>query len=87
MKAVEIIPLARRKLGRRGIPEEWVLETLRAPEQTVPGHGDRRVAQRRWQVRDRTYLLRVVYEETATQLVVITAYLTSEIDRYWRREQ
>lgn len=87
MKAIEIIPLARKKLSRRGVPEEWVHETLRAPEHTVPGHGGRLVAQRRWRARDKTYLLRVVHEETQSQLVVITAYLTSGIDRYWRKEQ
>ena len=28
MKAIEIIPLAKRKLQRRGIPEAWVVEAL-----------------------------------------------------------
>jgi hypothetical protein len=86
MKAVEIIPIARRKLDRRGIPDAWVHETLRTPEQIVPGHGQRLVAQRRWELRGTTFLLRVVYEETATRVTVITAYLTTDIDRYWRRK-
>jgi len=28
MKEIEIIPLARRKMDRRGIPESWVGEAL-----------------------------------------------------------
>ncbi len=86
MKPIEIIPLARRKMGRRGIPEEWVLDALRSPDQVVPGHGGRLVAQTNIQVMGTPMLLRVVHEETEKSIVVVTAYLTSGIDRYWRQE-
>jgi hypothetical protein len=33
---------------------------------------------------DKERLLRVVYEETESAYVVITAYVTSDITRYWR---
>jgi len=39
MKEIEIIPLARRKMERRGISESWVSEALRYAEQIVKGHG------------------------------------------------
>jgi len=84
MKAIEIIPLAKRKIGRRRIPEAWVTEALRNAEQVVEGHGGRSVAQQRRKIRRREMLLRVVFEETADKYVVITAYLTSDIKRYWR---
>jgi hypothetical protein len=84
MKEVGIIPLARRKMARRGIPESWVTDVVRSPDQVVQGHGGRFVAQQRRTVRRREKLLRVVFEETEENYVVITAYLTSDIKRYWR---
>jgi hypothetical protein len=44
------------------------------------------VAQQRRRVRRREKLLRVVFEETEGKYVVITAYLTSEIKRYWKEQ-
>lgn len=86
MKEIEIIPLARKKMASRGIPQAWVAEALRNPEQVVEGYGGRQVAHRRFSKQGKEWLLRVVYEETQTTLVVVTAYLTSQIDRYWRGE-
>ena len=83
-KNIDIIPLARKKLARRKIPESLVLETLRAPAQVVEGHGGRWVAQKRIAREGKEYLLRIVYEETGATCVVITAYLTSDFLRYWR---
>jgi Domain of unknown function (DUF4258) len=83
-KQVEIILLARTKMAQRGIDETWVREALLAPEQVVEGHGGRQVAHKRLMIADKEHLLRIVYEETATTLVVVTAYLTSAIARYWR---
>ena len=84
MKDIEIIPLAKRKMERRRIPQSWVAEALRNAEQVVEGHGGRSVAQHRRKIRRREMLLRVVFEETEDKYVVITAYLTSDIKRYWR---
>jgi hypothetical protein len=84
MKEIEIIPLARRKMARRGIPESWVTEALRSAGQIVEGHGGRWVAQQRRRIRRRERLLRVVFEETEDKYVVVTAYLTSDIKRYWK---
>ena len=84
MKEIEIIPLARRKMERRGIPELWVREALRSADQIVRGHGGRLVAQQRRRVRRKEKLLRVVFEDTRDKYVVVTAYLTSDIKRYWK---
>jgi hypothetical protein len=84
MKEIEVIPLARRKMERRGIPESWVDEVLRSADQVVEGHGGRLVAQQRRRIRRKEKLLRVVFEETQDKYVVITAYLTSDIKRYWK---
>lgn len=80
-----VIPLAKKKLQQRGIPTEWVEETVGTPGQRLPGYGGRVVYQRRYQVPGRrAQLLRVVCEETQAQRLVVTAYLTSDIQRYWR---
>jgi Domain of unknown function (DUF4258) len=84
MKEIEIIPLAKKKIDKRGIPEAWVSEALQNADQVVEGHGGRSVAQQRRRIRRREKLLRVVFEDTADKYVVITAYLTSDIKRYWK---
>ena len=84
MKAIEIIPLARRKIERRGIPEAWVGNALRNADEVVAGHGGRSVAQQRRRIRRREKLLRVVFEETQDKYIVLTAYLTSDLKRYWK---
>ncbi len=47
----------------------------------------RRVFQRIYHKKDREMLLRVICDEVDEEKVVITAYLTSQIDRYWREEK
>ena len=84
MKDIQIIPLAKRKMESREIPDAWVGEALRNADQVVEGHGGRSVAQRRRRIRRREMLLRVVFEETEDKYVGITAYLTSDIKRYWK---
>ena len=86
MKEIHIIPLAQRKAARRRISKEWIKETITFPAQMVEGYGGRKVAQKRYFVRDKEYLLRVVYEEKEEAYEVITVYLTSQIERYWVEE-
>ena len=81
-KPIHIISLAKRKLVQRGIDEDWILETIRDPEQIVDGYGGRRVAQKKYKIFDKEYMLRVIYEEQDEHLLVITGYLTSQISRY-----
>jgi ubiquinone/menaquinone biosynthesis C-methylase UbiE len=50
----------------------------------VEGHGGRLVAQQRRRIRRKEKLLRVVFEDMQEKYVVITAYLTADIERYWK---
>ncbi|OIO42813.1 MAG: hypothetical protein CO148_00830 [Nitrospirae bacterium CG_4_9_14_3_um_filter_41_27] len=84
MKKINIIPLAQKKSGKRGIPQNWIEETVYSPGQIVSGYGGRKVAQRRYIVEGKEYLLRVIYEEREDMYEVVTAYLTSQIERYWK---
>lgn len=84
-KEIIVIPLAAKKAGKRSIPETWIEETIHKPEQRVKGYGERIVYQRRYQMQGRRQqLLRVVCEDIEGKYVVVTAYLTSDIARYWR---
>jgi hypothetical protein len=87
MKKIEIIPIAWKKLQRRGIPEEWVRETIKFPAQIVEGYEGRKVAHKKYLIEGKEYLLRVVYEEKKEMIEILTAYLTSQVDRYWEGEE
>ena len=84
---IEIIPLALKKMKLRKIPVEWVKETVESPGQIVSGYMGRRVFQRIYRKKDEEMLPRVICDEVDEEKVVITAYLTSQIDRYWREEK
>ena len=87
MPDVKIISIADKKLKRRGVSKKMVRETLNSPVQIGEGYGGRKVAHRKYMIEDKEYLLRVVYEEKDMQKVVVTAYLTSQIERYWEEEK
>ena len=85
-KKIEIIPIARKKAEKRGVSEAQILDTVNSPDQTVEGYEGRTIAQKKYIIRERQFLLRVVYEQQNEVVEVITAYLTSKVDRYWRKE-
>ena len=86
MKKIEIIPIAKKKLERRRISEDWIIETINSPDQVIGGYEGRKVAHKKYMIGNKEYLLRVVYEEDELFIVVLTGYLTSQIDRYWKKE-
>ena len=81
---IEIIKIAKEKIKRRGIKEEWIIKTIENPDQIVRGYRNREVAQKIYEIDGRKKLLRVIYEN---KYVVITAYLTSQINKYWRGDE
>jgi len=87
MKEIEIIPIALRKAARRGITREWIDNTVLNPEQVMSGYGGRKVAQSKIMIEGKEYLLRVVYQESEEKHTVVTAYLTSQISRYWKEAE
>ncbi|MDI6760196.1 MAG: DUF4258 domain-containing protein [Candidatus Brocadiaceae bacterium] len=87
MKRVEIIPIAERKLKRRGISKEWIEDTLLNPSQVVAGYGGRKIAQKKFLISAKEYLLRIVYEDTEEKYIIVTTYLTSQVGRYWKEEK
>lgn len=74
------------QVARRRLSRDLVEETLRAADRVVPsGVEGRSVAEKKYRdASGRLYLLRVVFERDAERAVVITAYRTSRLSKYWR---
>lgn len=81
---LEIIPLAQKKIKQRKIPQKWIEETVNNPDQIVEGYGGRRVSQKIYQRDDKKVLLRVILEGRHNRNVVVSAYITTQLRRYWR---
>ena len=84
MKPIRWTIHAERKAAEREVPRAEVELTVRRPESAVAGEPPRRIHMRRYT--DATLqspmLLRVVVEETPTELVVVTLYKTSKFGKY-----
>ena len=76
-------------MTRRGIPPELVHAVMDQPEQRIvdeSGTG-RWIYQSRSALEDgKIYLVRVVVDEDEEPPVIITAYRTSKIEKYWSVE-
>jgi hypothetical protein len=74
------------EMKRRGVPQEIADETLRNPEQIVLERSPRKAYQSRVDFGDgRVFLLRLIVDDTTQPAVVVTAYRTSKIRKYWRQ--
>lgn len=82
---VRFTPYAEDRLRRRRLERDLVERVVTEPEQVVDEDG-RKVGQSRYrdEVKNKEYLLRVVYEETGEDKLVVTIYRTSKIRKYWR---
>jgi len=76
------------EMARRRIDEETVHGVLSAPEQRVPVRPGRDVFQSRVDVGEsrKGYLVRVFVDVDRSPPEVVTAYMTSRINKYWQEE-
>lgn len=75
------------EMVRRGIPRQVADEVLRQPEQIVLERTGRKAYQSRAGFDDgKVFLVRLIVDETKSPAVVVTAYRTSKIEKYWRRQ-
>jgi hypothetical protein len=81
MKRIVFSDHAREQLAERTLVESGAVETVMDPDDVVVS-GDRLVAQKVIYERSRAYLLRVIYEEQAETLHIISVYKTSKIAKY-----
>ncbi len=81
MPSVPIIkPAVRQKIEDHGLTVEEVEAVLAAPEQQQPGHAGRLVVQSRIG----RFLIRVIIEQDRDPPEVVTAYRTTNIQKYWQ---
>lgn len=75
------------EMVRRSIPYDLLQQVLIAPQQRLAQEDGTWIYQSRTSSEDGTiYLLRVVVAEEHMPPVVVTAYRTSKIEKYWRPE-
>ena len=73
------------EIRRRDLDRATVEAVAANPDQRVPAFGGRTACQSRVTEGDRVYLLRVIVDERVTPAVIVTAYRTSRIEKYWRK--
>jgi hypothetical protein len=72
MKPIRWTPYSRKKLDRRDVTESEVKKTVAQPDSVSPGKPPRKIFARRYfdQILQTDMLLRVVLEETETEIVI-----------------
>jgi hypothetical protein len=75
---------ALQNLADREIEREQADRTLAAPEFVVAGQAGRKVFMRRYFDRSlhQEMLMRMIVEETTDEIIVVTLYKTSQIEKY-----
>ena len=83
-----VTPHAAGQILRRGLTKDDVARVVRQPEQRLSVRSGRDVLQSRFELGDTgSYLVRVVVDVERTPAMVVTAYRTSKVEKYWRREK
>jgi hypothetical protein len=84
MKPIRWSAHARKKASKREINEAEVEQTIVQPDSIIPGQSPRQIFMRRYldDIVKTEMLLRVVVEETNTEMVVVTLYKTSKFRKY-----
>jgi len=75
-------------MNRRQISEELVKSAIKNPEQRYIARKGRVALQSKYKnsIEQKEMLLRVIGKEVNEVFIVITAYKTSKIEKYWKEE-
>jgi hypothetical protein len=73
------------EIENRRIPKALIERVLQAPEQKTPEADNLTCFQSQVEIGAKRCLLRVMVNETVNPPVVVTAYRTSKITKYWRK--
>lgn len=86
MRAIHWSPHALKNLSDREIQREEADRTLAAPEFVAPGQPGRKILMRRYfdTTLQQEMLLRIVVEEKADEIIVVTLYKTSQVEKYMK---
>jgi hypothetical protein len=75
-------------MEERGITEEMVFSIIENPQQTIAQGENKLIYQSIWYFEDeaKEFLVRVFVNIVKIPNLVITVYLTSKVEKYWRNE-
>ena len=76
---------AQEEIERRQIPLALVESILESPDQIVPERNAVSAYQSKRGIGGKIFLVRVMVDDSVDPAVVVTAYRTTKIDRYWRK--
>jgi len=79
---------ARFEIQRRGIEEADIVAVINRPQQRIPSLKGRTILQSKYfdKTEGKEMLLRIIGKESPKQFIVITAYKTSKVEKYWVKE-
>ena len=75
---------AKEEIERRKIPQGWVESVLEKPDQVVPERGVLKAYQSKRDIGGKMFLVRVMVDDGVDPAVVVTAYRTTKIEKYWK---
>jgi len=73
----------RQEIERRRIPGSLLEAVLERPEQVVRARGVAKAYQSKCEIGGKMFLLRVIVDDSVDPAVVVTAYRTTKIEKYW----
>ena len=85
-KQIKYSKHAEEQIKERNIKKTMVRETLLEPQQVITSKSGREIAHRVYNIRGRDFLPRIVFVNREHFIEVITTYLTTKIEKYWRHE-
>jgi adenylosuccinate lyase len=73
------------EMERRQITKDDLKDLIDQPQQKIPGKKSRVILQKKYfdKLRKKEMLLRVIGKQEHGKFMVITAYKTSRIEKYW----
>lgn len=74
---------AENQVKERLLDKKQIEETLRNPVQLLDSNKGRKIAQKVFKIGKFKFLLRVIYVVENSDFVVISAYRTTRIEKYW----
>jgi Domain of unknown function (DUF4258) len=74
---------AREEIERRRIPLPLLKSVIEKPGQIVAERGALKAYQSKCDIGGKMYLLRAIVDDSTDPAVVVTAYRTTKIEKYW----
>ena len=74
---------AQEEIERRKISQALVEAVLEKPDQVVPERGVVKAYQSKSEIGGKIFLVRVMVDDSVNPAVVVTAYRTTKVEKYW----